>query len=151
MKRLLCLLCLLALPGFVILQKPAVLNATIRTQHGTVPLVLEIASTPAQRETGLMHRKTMGAHDGMVFIFPEPNSARFWMKNTLIPLDMLFIDETGEIRYIEHNAPPQNLTPRGQGDAILSVIELDGGRAERESIAVGDKVHYALPESLEVR
>lgn len=147
MKRLMqCLLVLLPLWQ----ANAASMKATVHTQRGPRPLTLDIASTPAERETGLMHRHTL-KNDGMLFLFPTPAAYRFWMKNTLIPLDMLFIDARGNIVYIEHKAKPLSLTPRGKGHAITAVIELDGGRARAESIAEGDTVDYALPESLDIR
>jgi uncharacterized membrane protein (UPF0127 family) len=127
------------------------LEATIHTKRGDLPLVLEIAATPQARATGLMNRDHIGEADGMIFLFPEAAAQAFWMKNTRLPLDMLFVDASGTIVRLTANVPPLTLTPRPSGSPVLAVIELDGGRASRESIAQGDTVRYEVPPSLEIR
>lgn len=126
------------------------LDAVIYTKHGEVPLTLEIAATPPQRERGLMERETIGPNDGMIFLFPQPQPLAFWMKHTRIPLDMIFIDEHCRIVTIHANVPPESLDQRRSHGAAMAVIELDGGRAARDSIHVGDHVRYELPPSLEI-
>lgn len=128
-----------------------VVEATIRTRHGDRLLVLELATTPEARAQGLMHRTTLVPHDGMLFLFPEPGPYRFWMKDTPLPLDMLFIDAHGRIHYIATNTMPGSMSPIGPAGDSLAVIELDAGRAARDAIAVGDEVRYALPDLLVVR
>lgn len=115
-----------------------------------VTLSLEIASTPQARATGLMKRSSIGPCDGMVFFFPSLNDTqpqfriqKFWMKDTRIPLDILFIDENSRITTIAHGLP-QSLTPIGPDIPSATVIEIDAGRAAKEGIKVGDIVHYEL-------
>lgn len=116
---------------------------TIQTTIGkAAPLTLEMAFTPEARELGLMHRTSLAPHDGMAFFFPKAAPYKFWMKNTLIPLDMLFVDEAGTVVYIA-TATPLSLEMVGPDNAVDTVIELAGGRAAREGITVGDKVRYA--------
>lgn len=127
------------------------LPTTITTHSGnTITLKLEMAITPETRERGLMQRKTLKPADGMVFFFPQSAPHKFWMKNTLIPLDMLFVDEAGRIVYIA-TAKPLSLVPVGPTTAIDTVIEIEAGRAARNGIHIGDKVSYATkkhPRSL---
>jgi uncharacterized membrane protein (UPF0127 family) len=102
---------------------------------------LEIATTPKQLEQGLMYRTDLPPMGGMLFLFPsEQINASFWMKNTLIPLDMLFIQSDGVIRKVYPNAKPQDLTSIPSGGPVRAVIELAGGQAEKLGIKAGDKV-----------
>ena len=123
-------------------------HARIVTHNGAVPLTLEIAATPQTRAHGLMHRDDIGAYDGMVFLFPTAEPQNFWMKNTRIPLDMIFVDESGVIRTIIASAVPYSLKPRGTDAAVATVIELAGGRAAALGIDVGDKVELTLPQGV---
>lgn len=129
----------------------AVADATIFTMGGEVPLKLEVAATPDARSQGLMYRESMGDVDGMVFLFPAPYDYAFYMKNTPLPLDMLFVDTNRQIVHIEANTKPYSLNTRSSGVEVVEVIELDGGRASREGIAVGDHVDVVPPAGLEIR
>lgn len=113
----------------------------IRADGTQIALKLETALDAKTRDQGLMHRKTLAPADGMAFFFPQKAPYKFWMKNTLIPLDMLFVDEAGRIVYIV-TAKPLSLTPVGPEIPVISVIEIAGGRAAREGINVGDRVRY---------
>jgi len=101
---------------------------------------VEIAATPSARERGLMGRRSLAEHHGMLFVFPRPARVAFWMKNTPLPLDMIFISADGTIRRIYENARPFDLTPIPAGPDILLVLELAGGTARRTGIAEGDIV-----------
>jgi uncharacterized protein len=102
---------------------------------------LEVASTPQQLEQGLMYRTELESMTGMLFLFPmELPDVSFWMKNTLIPLDMLFVQSDGVIKKVHANAQPQDLTPISSGGPVRAVIELAGGRAAALNIQPGDKV-----------
>lgn len=129
---------------------PTIVEVVVYTKKGEIPLQLELAATDAQREKGLMNRDSLAPHDGMLFLFPTPKDHTFWMKNTRIPLDMLFVRENMTIAHIA-SATPHSLKGQHAGEAICAVIELDGGRASREVIAVGDHVRYDLPETVEIR
>lgn len=102
---------------------------------------LEIASRPVDIETGLMFRKQMDKDRGMLFLLgKEPRVTSFWMKNTYIPLDMLFVAQDGKIVNIYRNAQPHSLTSIPSGAPVTGVIELNAGRADETGIRFGDRV-----------
>ena len=106
-------------------------------RHG---ISVEIAATPQARETGLMFRAHMDPDHGMLFEMEQTGVTRFWMKNTLIPLDMLFMAPDGTIMTIRENAVPKSLTPVSSDVPVNAVLELNGGRARALGIVAGDKV-----------
>lgn len=102
---------------------------------------LEIASKPIDVEIGLMYRKKMPKDHGMMFqLGKEPRLVSFWMKNTLIPLDMLFVAADGTIANIHRNAQPESLTSVPSQAPVTAVIELNGGRADAVGLSIGDRV-----------
>jgi uncharacterized membrane protein (UPF0127 family) len=101
---------------------------------------VEMATTPGEQETGLMFRTTVPADGGMLFLFPTVQPEPFWMKNTLVPLDMVFINPDGTIRAIAENTVPYSLAPVDSGGPVLAVLELQGGLTAKEAISVGDRV-----------
>lgn len=123
---------------------------TIVSGERTIPLTLELATTPQQRETGLMHRTTLAPNDGMLFEFPQPKNYTFWMKNTPLSLDILFINAAHIVVEVAPNTTPYALDPIASGQPITTVIELNGGRAAKEGIRFGDKVVYAIPQHIPV-
>lgn len=123
---------------------------TFTTSTRDVTLQLEIAVTPETRAYGLMNRNTLKPNDGMLFMFPEAQRLYFWMKNTLIPLDMIFMGRGGTIMRIEANTTPRSLKPIDSGGPSYTVIEIDGGRAKREGIAVGNRVSFRFQEDTHV-
>jgi len=104
---------------------------------------VEIAATPTDQEVGLMFRTKMDPDHGMLFEMEKNQVTNFWMKNTLIPLDMLFVAKDGTIKTIHANAIPKDLTGISSEVPVTGVIELNGGRAQALGIAVGDKVVHA--------
>ena len=148
MKKYLSIAVLFLLAHGALADTP--IAARVGTHHGPVSLKLELATTPTTREYGLMNRKTLAPGDGMLFAFPRPTRLSFWMKNTLIPLDMLFIDTNGTVVTLHPNAEPLSLAPIDSEVPIIAVIELNGGRAKQEGIAVGDHIDYALPKDAHV-
>lgn len=104
---------------------------------------VEVAASAPERATGLMNRKSLAAGKGMIFIFPQPKTVMMWMKDTLIPLDMLFIDSDGRIFNIAENAKPMDETIIPSRGVAARVLELAGGEAKRLNIAPGDKVSGA--------
>lgn len=108
-------------------------------------LTLEIASDEPARERGLMNRTSMPAHHGMVFVFDSDGPVEFWMKDTLIPLDMIFIGADGSVRRVFANVPvvaptlPDDRIPREAGEAKY-VIELNSGEAAQDGIVKGAKL-----------
>ena len=117
---------------------------TITTANGTRHrFTVEVARTPAQQQQGLMQRQTLAPDRGMIFPYDPPEPASFWMKNTLIPLDMLFIRADGTIARIEANTVPLSLDPVPAGEPVASVLELAGGRAAELGIEAGARVNWS--------
>lgn len=122
----------------------------IHTQVQDVTLQLELATTVEAREHGLMHRESLKPNDGMLFEFPQAQNYAFWMKDTPLPLDMLFVDSKRRIVFIAPDTTPNSLTPIHAGQKVTTVIELAAGRAALDNIRVGDTVMYTLPASTTV-
>jgi uncharacterized membrane protein (UPF0127 family) len=116
---------------------------TISTAKGAKHrFTVEVARTPEQQQHGLMDRQSMPADHGMIFPYEPAQAVAFWMKDTLIPLDIIFIAPGGRILRIEENVVPLSLDPVGSGEAIEAVLELNGGRAAELGIVAGDKVEW---------
>lgn len=110
---------------------------------------MEVARTPAEQEKGLMFRKVLAADGGMIFPMDPPRTASFWMKDTLIPLDMLFIHTDGSIAFLVANVEPYSRVPVSAGVPVAAVVELRGGRAAELGIHEGDRVRWggcAVPQ-----
>jgi len=103
---------------------------------------VEIAETPDARELGLMYRNHLDENAGMLFVFPSPSAAQFWMKNTVIPLDMLFADSRGKVLGIVANAQPYSEALLGGFGGTLYVLEVNGGYAAKHHVAVGDRLEF---------
>ncbi len=114
----------------------------IRGAFGQARFSVEVADTEAERAQGLMNRSHMSSSAGMVFVYETTRPASFWMRNTLIPLDMLFADEQGVIQHIHNNAIPLDETPIFGGDAVRYVLEINGGLAEAMGISVGSEMRH---------
>jgi uncharacterized membrane protein (UPF0127 family) len=112
----------------------------IVTAGGVRHFTVEVADTDATRETGLMFRKSMAPNRGMLFDFGTPQTVTFWMKNTLIPLDMIFIAQDGHVVSITRNAVPMSEAIIPSGGPIVGVLELRGGRAAEIGVKPGDVV-----------
>jgi uncharacterized membrane protein (UPF0127 family) len=113
----------------------------VRTRTGAHRLRVEVAATPEQQEAGLMFRRALGPDRGMIFPYDPPQPVAFWMKNTLIPLDMIFIRSDGTIARVA-SARPLDLTPVPSGEPVAAVLEIAGGRAAALGIRAGDKVNW---------
>ncbi len=106
---------------------------------------VEMALTPRQQAQGLMYRRDLAGDAGMLFIYPRDRPISMWMKNTLIPLDMLFLARDGRILRIVERAVPHSLLTISSGEDAAAVLELNGGTAARLGIAAGDRIiHPAL-------
>ena len=114
---------------------------TIRSATGTHQFTVEVAATPEQQERGLMFRKSIGPDRGMIFPYEPAQAVAFWMKNTLIPLDILFIRGDGTIARIT-KAEAMDLTPLPSGEPITAVLEIRSGRAAELGIKEGDTVRW---------
>jgi uncharacterized protein len=136
--------CLFAFSARTQLQRFETSTLTIVSATGPHRFTVEVAETPGQMEQGLMFRRTMAPDAGMLFDYKEPTVATMWMRNTLIPLDMLFVDEQGRIINIHERAIPQSLDVIAAAAPVRAVIELNGGTAARLGIAPGDRVQHPI-------
>ncbi len=119
----------------------------LRGDWGQARFTVEVADTPAERSLGLMHRESMPRSSGMLFVYERPQLVSFWMRNTLIPLDMIFMDETGTVRRVHENAVPLDETGIPGGPDIQFVLEINGGLAGRLGIDEGSVLrHPAIGE-----
>jgi hypothetical protein len=116
----------------------------IATARGVYHFKVEIADTDATRERGLMFRKSLAPDHGMLFDFKAEQPVAFWMENTLIPLDMLFITADGRVFSIARNAVPMDKAPIPSGGPVLGVLEIAGGRAAQIGVAPGDRVRNRI-------
>lgn len=103
---------------------------------------VEMARTAEQQAQGLMHRTRLGENEGMLFPFDPPRPASFWMRNTLIPLDMIFIRADGTIARVAANAVPRSEEQIGVEEPVTAVLEIRGGRAAQLGIVAGDRVAW---------
>jgi uncharacterized membrane protein (UPF0127 family) len=122
-------------------------RAELRGPFGTAAFSVEIADEPGERALGLMNRDQLPASAGMLFVYEAPQQVAFWMENTLIPLDMIFLDAAGRVVKVHQNAVPLDRTPiPGEGE-VLAVLEINGGLARAIGIAPGAELrHPALPQ-----
>jgi uncharacterized membrane protein (UPF0127 family) len=148
----------LLLPCFVLLcaapllqaQAPVPLDSfprstlEIRSSGGRHWLKVWIASTPAQQMQGLMFVRQLSDDEGMLFPLAQPRVMTMWMKNTLIPLDMLFIDSKGRVACVRERTEPESLDLISCDTPVKAVLEIAGGQARTRGIGVGDTVVHAL-------
>ncbi len=116
--------------------------ADLRVGDSQLRFRVEVADDAAERAEGLMFRESMPRFDGMLFVYDRPQPVSFWMKNTLIPLDMLFFDATGRLVSVHENAVPGDLSAIPGGDAIQYVLEINGGAARSLDIAPGAELRH---------
>ena len=136
----------MALPASALPSLP-VETITIDAKGGPHSFTVEVAADDESRERGLMYRTAMAPDAGMLFDFHTPQMVSFWMENTVLPLDMLFVRADGTIARIKTNATPYSRENIPSGEPIELVIELNGGRAAALGIAEGARVHAPqLPE-----
>lgn len=113
----------------------------IETRDGKIhEFIVELALDDGQRQQGLMNRKTMEIGRGMLFDFGRDREVTMWMKNTLLPLDMLFISKDGRITHVNENAVPHSESIISSRGAVRYVLELNGGAYKKFGMAVGDIV-----------
>ncbi len=116
---------------------------SMRGEFGSVQFSVDVADSEAERSRGLMFVEEMATMQGMLFVYDGPSTVSFWMRNTLIPLDMVFVDETGVVRNIHSMAQPLDETPIFGGTDIQYVLEINGGMAERLGLQAGDEMQHA--------
>ncbi len=109
---------------------------------------VEVAFTPSQRERGLMERESMPANHGMLFVFPKARRVTMWMKDTYLPLDMIFLDSSHRVVHVKENAQPLDESIIDSGGDVLHVLEINAGLAKKLKITVGA---VASGDSLEIK
>ena len=120
----------------------------LRGPWGQARFTVEIADTPETKARGLMFREDLPRGAGMLFLYDRPQRVAFWMRNTFIPLDMIFLDDTGTVTRVHHEAVPLDETPIDGGPGVLAVLEINGGLARRFGIDPGTELrHPGLPQS----
>ena len=133
----------LALPQAVAAGLPTteLVIATAKHRH---TFTVELAANRQDRAQGLMYRRSMAADAGMLFVYARPQRVSYWMKNTFIPLDMLFIAADGRIVNIRQRTVPHSLAPVRSDGEVLAVLELNGGTTSRLGIKAGDAVRHEI-------
>jgi uncharacterized protein len=145
-----CLLVLLAALSVLVLPCAGVAEAAelqpleIASKNGVHVFAVEMASTPEEQAKGLMFRRQLPEGQGMLFDFHKEQPTSFWMKNTYIPLDMIFIRGDGRILRIAENTVPLSETLVPSGGPVRAVLEVIGGTAKKLGIAPGDRVGHAI-------
>ena len=125
------------LPQSGLREVPLTIKSKTKAHHFTV----EVAATPEEQEKGLMFRRSLAGDRGMIFPYDPPQEVAFWMKNTLIPLDIIYIRSDGTIVRIT-KAEAMDLTPLPSGEPITGVLEIRAGRAAELGIQEGDTVSW---------
>lgn len=113
---------------------------TIETRGGTKRFEVWLADSPARRAQGLMFVERLSPGTGMLFVYGPPRTVSMWMKNTLIPLDMLFIAQDGRVTRIARNTKPQSLATISSMGSVTGVLEIGGGESKRLGIETGDRI-----------
>jgi uncharacterized protein len=129
-------------PDAGIAQALPMKSLTVVSGHKNHAFKVMIARTAAEQEVGMMWQLAVKPHEGMLFPFPTARPAAFWMKNTLIPLDIIFIRKDGRIANIAANAVPQSLEPIPAAGMVSAVLEIGGGQAAQLGLKPGDRVRW---------
>ncbi|NVO55369.1 DUF192 domain-containing protein [Rhodobacteraceae bacterium B1Z28] len=116
----------------------------LRNDKTQIRFNIELAVTPQERSRGLMFRESLPDRSGMLFVFDPPQPVAFWMKNTLIPLDMIFLDQTGTVTRVHEGAVPGDLTPVEGGDSVFAVLEINAGLSSRYLITPGTQMRHEV-------
>lgn len=112
-------------------------HVELRGTGGVARFTVEVADSGAERAQGLMFREEMASMAGMLFVYESPRAVAFWMKNTLIPLDMVFADASGTVTRIHENAEPGNLVPVDGGSGVQFVLEVNAGMTRKLGLKAG--------------
>lgn len=134
----------LSFSGAVSAVSPADTKGTLLTSGGAHEITIEVAGTPETREHGLMQRRAMPADHGMLFDFDGSRPVTMWMKDTLIPLDMLFMDGSGVVTRVKQRAQPESLDLIPSGGPVRYVLELNGGAVDRYGVKTGDRLRHPI-------
>ena len=119
-------------------------QVTLRGDWGQARFTVELADDAPSRAKGLMNRDSLARSAGMLFVYPAPKRVGFWMKDTLIPLDMIFVGADGVVSRIHENAVPGDLTSIFGGDQVFVVLEVNAGIVESYGISVGSEMRHEV-------
>ncbi len=119
-------------------------RVNLKNEKSQISFDIELAVTPQERARGLMFRESMPQRAGMLFIFDPPQRVAFWMKNTLIPLDMIFVNRAGEVVNVHSDAIPGDLSLIEGGDSVYAVLEVNAGLARRYLIEPGTQMQHEV-------
>lgn len=114
----------------------------LKTDSGPHSFAIELATTPGERALGLMYRRALPAEGGMLFLYERPQPIEMWMRNTIIPLDMIFIGTDGNVHRIESHTEPFSTQLISSEGAVRGVLEVNAGTAEAIGLKAGDAVVY---------
>ena len=114
----------------------------LRGDWGQAQFRVELADDPAERQQGLMFRKSLPRGSGMLFVYDQPGNVTFWMRNTYVPLDLIFADARGQVQRIHHNAQPLDETLIPGGENIQHVLEINAGLSKALKIGVGTTLRH---------
>ena len=117
-------------------------HVDLRWATGAVRISVEVADDDQERAQGLMFRRELGRYAGMLFVYPRPQPVSFWMKNTNIPLDMIFLDQHGKVLGIHENAEPLSTRSISGGDGVLVVLEINGGLSGHLGLLPGAEMRH---------
>lgn len=123
-------------------QATSLKKIEIQSETGPVSYQIEVAQTQSQREKGLMGRKNLPPHQGMIFLFPQKQVVNMWMKDTYIPLDMLFIDDENRIVHLHEKALPFDKTIISSVFPVSKVLEINAQEIQKNKIKVGQKIFF---------
>ena len=115
-----------------------VVQITLKGKKDSVSYFVELAVTPQEAQTGLMWRKSMPQNQGMLFVFPQPKIIKMWMKNTYIPLDMVFINSQNQVICLRENAQPLDESVITCPYPVQKVLEVNAGQIKAQNIHLGD-------------
>jgi uncharacterized membrane protein (UPF0127 family) len=133
---------LVLLPGAVQAADCAPRALDLRDADSSLRFSVEVVDDATERARGLMFRESLPQFSGMLFVYETPQPVAFWMRNTLIPLDMLFFDDTGTLTRIHAGAVPHDETPIPGGDDVRYVLEINGGLAATLGIDLGAEIRH---------
>ena len=136
---------------FCACSKADVIEIVFKNTNGTASptLEVELARTNSTRQMGLMYRKKMDLNRGMIFIFPDQDERTFWMRNTYLPLDMIFVSSEKKVVGVVENATPLTDTPRNSNGPAKYVVEVNSGLAKTWGVIKGTTLEGQIPGSLD--
>ncbi|PHQ72365.1 MAG: hypothetical protein COB93_00335 [Sneathiella sp.] len=137
-------LLLICAPAFIGIPQADENTVILRTAAEDLTITVELVDTAAERRKGLMFRESLPTMHGMLFDFNRTVPVTMWMKNTKISLDILFIDDAGDVRFIKHSAKPGSTETISPPKPVRAVLELAGGFARAHGVEIGDRLLHPL-------